>query len=309
MFFPLSDLPLELALDILRLAASTNVNQQYQSRRQVYQTATSLAYVSFGVRQAVMPHLLHTVILHDQNSVNLFVRSIEQQKVLASAASRLSLDYSQHVRRLWSNRCHTPLVHWPQDRYTNYHHLFDIFCRSEALGFTFDSIHLIYEALGGAQFRPHTLSEWNCRQVTFAGQYPRWNTLSSTSAGAAFLQRITHLTIWVPYDDTIDPADISPAGHVPNWINKVPFELMPNLLHFAFSLATPPGATATRILAYTLPTSSAQSSIIFRTWAGSSNPLSYGRFFNLDVDHSPPELKWEMAFLRNTNDLRVEIGR
>ncbi|KAF8967945.1 hypothetical protein BDZ97DRAFT_1916514 [Flammula alnicola] len=306
MHFPLSQLPLELALEILRLAASPSVHPN-QSQLHVYQTACSLARVSHNVRQAVMPHLLHTVILSSQDAINLFIRTLEQQQYLASINSRLKLDYSRHVRRIWGTRCWQPLVQQPTNYYQNYRLLYNLFGKAEAIGFDFNSLHLLYEVLGDAH--SDSLDEWNCNRVTFAGEGSRWNPITSTAAGLSFLKRLTHLTMWSPTNDTIGAASASDV--VPNWVQRVPFELMPNLTHFAFSLITSPGSTMSPVLVYSLPTTASdapqEGATIFRKWALSDNPLDYGTMYRLDVEYpqfsnSVPEISWEKAFLLGEND-------
>ena len=303
MAFPLSDLPLELALEILRLAASPQVHQ-CQSRHQTYETARALALVSHNIRQVVMPHLLHTVILNTQESVNLFNQSLRQQKRLIHLHSRLSLNYPSLVCRIWSSRFLDPIVQQPENHFQNYSLLCEVFSRAETVGFNSQSLHLLYETLGGAY--GHSPSQWKCKRLTFAGHYPRWNPLTSTTNGLAFLRQLSHLTICVPSHDTLGPPSDT---QIPNWIQRIPFEFMPNLTHFAFSLVTAPGAPTMPILAYTLPSAlrHQEKSIIFKVWAASLDPLTHGKLFNLNVDIPVsgvvPDLGYEMAYLRYEDDI------
>lgn len=195
MVFPLLRLPLELALEILRLASSPKHGhertQRLQSRAQIYQTASALALVSSRVRRAVMPHLLHTVILNTQATVTLFLRTVEKQKTIGS---RLKIDYAKYVRRIWSTEYYQPFAEQSEMPYHDYRLLNDLFCKADTLGFSFNSLHLLYEVLCGAQ--PDSLSSWTCKHVTFAGALPMWNSITSTNTGLTFLKHITHLTIW-----------------------------------------------------------------------------------------------------------------
>lgn len=288
MQFPLSRLPLELTLEILRLAVFPQVHQNHQ---QIYKTASSLALVSHGIRRIVMPHLLHTVILSTQEHINLFIRSVQQQQQFADIACSLSLNYSHHVRRLWSSQCWEPLVHQPT-HHTNYNILYPIFAGAESMGFNFDSLHLLYEVLGGQY--SDSVPHWQCQKVTFAGGSPRWNPITSTRAGLSFLKQLTHVTVWIPNDDDDDLT----SDPIPNWVQKVPLELMPNLIHFAFPLVYSPGSSVATILTYTLPTAAFpnQNTSIFRAWAIGGEPLSHGVITNVSMTGGI--LPWEMAYLR-----------
>jgi len=297
MQFPLSRLPLELALEILRLAAFPKADHHHQ---QIYNTACSLTLVSHAMRRIVMPHLLHTVILSTQSHVNLFIRTVQQQKQLADIGSSLALNYYHHIHHLWSTQCLEPLVHESTDR-TNYNILYPIFAGAESIGLNFNSLHLLYEVLGGPY--SDSLPHWQCQRVTFAGTSPRWNPISSTTAGLSFLRQLTHLTVWIP-DDT-SASDPSPRL-IPDWVEKVPLELMPNLIHFAFSLVYNPGSPMATILTYTLPTaaSSDQNTSIFRSWTISAEPLSYGVINHVKMTgiSASSTQTWEMAYLRGEGD-------
>lgn len=294
MQFLLSRLPFELALEILRLAACPEDHQQ-----QIYKTASSLALVSHAIRRIVMPHLLHTIILSTQAHVKLFIRTVKQQQYFSYIDSSLSLDYSHYIRRLWSTQCWEPLVHYSTDR-TNYSILYSIFASTESMGFNFNSLHLLYEVLGGLY--SDSLPDWQCQRVTFAGTSPMWNPIISTTAGLSFLRQLTHLTVWIPSDDDDDLASHPNPHLIPNWVQSVPLELMPNLIYFAFSLVYNPGSSVATILIYTLPTVAAQdqNTSTFRSWAISADPLSYGVIANVSMTgiSGSSTQAWEMAYLR-----------
>ncbi|KAF8161258.1 hypothetical protein B0H34DRAFT_372654 [Crassisporium funariophilum] len=304
MEFPLfSELPLELALEILHLAASPQLHPLDQK---VYNTATSLAQVSHFFRDAVMPHLLHTIILSTQEKLNLFIRTIEQQENFKSVGHRLRLDYKEHIHRIWSTQCFEPLVQHTASRYANYNILYPIFSRAKTLGLNFNSLHLLYEVLGGAY--TDCLPQWQCKRATFAGTFPRWNPITSTTAGLAFLRQLTHLTVWV----SGEPASTLAPNQVPDWVEKVPFEYMPNLIHFAFSLTGSSANPTVPVLTYSLPAESlpGQSSSIFRAWAKSSDPLSYGvlSHFNAAQDSNSlarVDTSWERAYLRGEDEYLI----
>jgi hypothetical protein len=310
MSFPFCRLPIELTLESLRLAASP-AQQTESDCLSAYATARTLALVCYGVRQVVMPHFLHTVVLNNHDSLNNFVRTLHHQKQLAKHTSRLCLNYPRLVHRVWTSRCWEPMQGTVlTSGHANTVRLSEILSNAEAIGFTFLSYHLLYDALSGVG--DSIERQWNCRRLTFAGNNPRWNPLTSTANGQAFLQRLTHLTIWLPADDAIGPPCLSLIDlglRVPNWVQRIPFEYMTNLTHFAFSLVTTLRMATTPVVVYVLSPSlrHQHNSTIFRTWATNSDPLSYGKIVNIDVGIvNSPEVddeKWGMAFLKGENDM------
>lgn len=302
MQFSLSRLPLELVLEILRLAACPEADHHHQ--QQIYKTASSLALVSHAVRRIVMPHLLHTVILSTEAHVNLFIRTVQQQKQFANIGSPLSLRYSHYIRRLWSTQCWQPPVH-RTTHCTNYHILYPIFAGAESMGFNFNSLHLLYEVLGGVH--SDSLLHWRCKRVTFAGTSPMWNPIKSTRAGLSFLRQLTHLTVWISNDDTDESASDASPYLIPDWVQKVPLELMPNLTYFAFSLVYNTGSAVATILIYTTPTASPdpdQNASVFRSWTTSAEPLSYGVTAKVNMT-GMRTLVWEMAYLRGEGEMNA----
>jgi len=88
---------------------------------------------------------------------------------------------------------------------------------------------------------------------------------------------------------------------------------MTSLTHFSFSLVCTPRMATTLVVVYVLPSSSPhqQNPTIFRTWATSADPLSYGKIVNIDVRiTNSPEVddeNWGMAFLKGENDV-ADLG-
>ncbi|KAH9485477.1 hypothetical protein JR316_0002385 [Psilocybe cubensis] len=305
MVFPFARLPLELALEVLYLAASTGWSANDRSQSRIYHTATSLCLVSSNFRQIAMRHLLHTVILNSHKNVVLFLRSLRQQNSYASKRSRLSIDYPRLIRHLWISECLPPLMDSPEDDFIDYRSFYHIISKVDTLGFNFDALHLLYEALGDEH--KAYLRRWDCRRVTLGINPPRWNGLVSTSSGAAFLREITHLTLWYP---TYDGVSRFPCGQVPQWIASVPFKHMPNLTHFAFTLVSTSTSPSTSVLVYKLPTSSSslkKGATQFLEWASSSDPFAFGFVFHLDINEpttgSIPKEDWELAYYKGENDI------
>ncbi len=305
MSFPFSHLPIELGLEIFRVAASPVQQADQSSPYQVYATARALASVSHSVRQVVMPHLLHTVMLNSHESLSKFIRTLQQQKWLASIGSRLKLDYSNLVRRFWCSRCWEPMLQ--ENSIPNQYDLLgEVFRNAETLGFTFSSHHLLYGILGGP-YGPNARN-WNCKHLTMAGINPRWNPITSSPQGQAFLRQLTHLTLWLPTENALKPSEAhqlprDSSLRVPSWIQRVPFEFMPNLTQFAFPLVGTPRMATPPIVVYIIPPylRQQQSSIIFRTWAMSADPIAYGKIVhvNIEVTQSPDvdDANWGMALL------------
>ncbi|KAF8201005.1 hypothetical protein BJ912DRAFT_1054459 [Pholiota molesta] len=236
--FALSHLPLELALEILRLAASPSAHcTQKSSDAVVYTTACILARVSHNVRHAIMPHLLHTVVFRTQQSLDLFLDTLEQQNHFAATNSTLKIDYRRYVRRIWSSECFEPVLNQHKDSYRNYSLLSPIFINAYDIGLTKNSMHLLHEVLDGRFISSVHPSGWNCKRVTIAGnEHLRWNGMVATEAGHSFLRQLTHFTLWSNPTHAQAPGIGVSANNIPAGVHKVPLDYMPNLTHFAFTL-------------------------------------------------------------------------
>ncbi|KAF9485934.1 hypothetical protein BDN70DRAFT_926980 [Pholiota conissans] len=315
-FFPLSELPVELVLEILRLAALPALHGPAQSRSNLskapalaYTNACTLALVSHRVREAIMPYLLHTVVFSSQKSLNLFLRTLRQQQQWAAQYSTLSIDYARHIRRIWSTECHEPIVNQSTDRYQDYSLLYPIFTKAYDIGLNVQATHLLFEALNHPNLYSNRAPAWNCKRLTIAGDNLRWNALITTAPGHTFLRQLTHLTIWSVATSIEAHA---PSG-IPDWVYKVPLEFMPNLTHFAFSLdVLCPGSLAMPILVYALPEETRgiePGGMAFRRWLQSSIPLdsdAFIRYLDLHELVISRNVCWETAFLRGDNNVWVQ---
>ncbi|KAF5320801.1 hypothetical protein D9619_001961 [Psilocybe cf. subviscida] len=315
MFFPIKRLPLELALEIIRLAASTDIQaNNTQSPVPRYQNARALCLVSHGFREVAMAHLLHTVIFADTESVHTFVRSIRMQMELHEQRSRLALDYLPLVYHVWCTRylLTSSSAHMAP---TPHSILYDIVRNARTVGFTFGAIFFLSEVISGAKVspwvqvdsksqltNPQPAEDWKCKRLTLGGMGIRWNPITSSRQGLAFLAGLTHLRLWSP-----NIHHSGPAGAVPLWLASVPLENMPNLTHLAFSLNHTEGSTKMDVLVYTCSGPSShtpsKSGHIFRRWATSADPLEHGTVVQVDIQNvgsvSPiPEHCFELAFLR-----------
>ncbi|KAF4620713.1 hypothetical protein D9613_000834 [Agrocybe pediades] len=306
MSFPLAALPLELGFEILRLAATPALEHDYPREGNIYANALALASVSFNVRAVIMPHLLHTVILSRQYQLNAFLVSISLQEILGRRNSRLHLDYTQLVRRIYSSECYEPFSSQPRSRYQDFSPVGRLMRNAESVGFHFKSIHLIYSILAflGSPLMP----DWNCRRVTFAGHIPRWNAITNSPTGGRFLEEITHFNIFAPHDDVTIPST-DPKRLIPNWFSRAPLNLMIRLTHLSFSLLCRPEDRNVRILIYKLPTTNPNNGATFLQWAASSDPLSHGKVVEIDVPNrgnDDEDVDWETMFYRGYQDIWLE---
>lgn len=303
MVFPFAELPTELALEIIRLAAFPEPQRLYL-RCSSYSTVVSLASVSHAVRRAAMPHLLHTVILSTAPQVIAFIHSIRLQHEYQIASSPLALDYPQLVHRFWATECWEPLVEETFDDLLDYGLLYEIISKVQSLGLNFRSLHLLYNGLASAAAQ--SLQGWNCRRLTLAGAMWRWKPLTSTPEGMAALSHLTHLTLWIPTQDS--RPIVAPEGtRVPQWVQHVPFVHLHSLTHLAFPLLTDgphhmgAGRPPIEMLVYTERHCPFKFDTMFREWSSSNDPLRYGVVIPLGSSGGEDAV-WEVAFLQGEND-------
>ena len=232
MTFPFTDLPIELALDIITIAAcpDSTPSNDLTCTRPLHTTALTLASVSRSMYRYTMPHLLHTVACCKTDQLKLFIRSFHDQRCRLPG-SALALDYPKLVRRFWATGIWESLVN--NDNDIDYRALYDIIRGVDCLGISFHSLHLIYNALECAHRDP-TASRWDCHRLILCGSHWRWSPLSSTAEGVAFLKHITHLALWVPHHDGTGVAKRTKI--TPCWATGIPFSLMPSLCQFSFPL-------------------------------------------------------------------------
>ncbi|OJA11788.1 hypothetical protein AZE42_07382 [Rhizopogon vesiculosus] len=100
--FPFVNLPIELVMLILRFAAHPNF-APYTGRRRInpYSSALAFCHVSKVVRRAVLPEMLETVMLTEEDHVIEFLHALRMQKEYSQQGHRLSFDYIPHIYRIW----------------------------------------------------------------------------------------------------------------------------------------------------------------------------------------------------------------
>ena len=275
--FPFTELPPELALEIIRVAASPQFQLPSVTtprRRPYYATALALSAVSYRIRLVTMPHLLHTVVLNSDIQTFSFNTSITLQHSFQQTSSRLALDYKKLVRRLWSTECWESLIIDDLGGLVDYSPMYEVIRNVRSLGFTTCSQYLLYS---GLEANPR---DWTCRCLTVTGLSWRWNPLISTSEGQAFLQKVTHLVVSIA-------SKPKSTNRLPSWLKNVPFKYMPALTHFAF-----PTFTLSRVDPGTC-----------RGWIETEHPELYEILKDVEIRPFPSlgeENKWELAFLRGT---------
>ncbi|RDB25336.1 hypothetical protein Hypma_007568 [Hypsizygus marmoreus] len=304
MTFNFTGLPTELALEIIRLAATPNYEERSSSRRPYYATALSLASVSYAVRQATMRHLLHTVVLSTHRDHIAFNQTLYLQSRFAFADSRLALDYPKLVRKFWSTQCWAPVVEDRPEARLNYAAFYGIMRNAECIGLHGRSMHLLHEALSSNGSQPTQV--WSCRRVIIIGPW-RWKPLTSTPEGLAFLRQITHLAACLSIDKSFT-SQIIPPG-----VQEIPFALMPNLTHFAYPLLRnrtqeeDSFCTSTEMIAYVVPPqNSVSAQPLIRQWLCSPDALAHGFAVPfremLQSSDALEDLWWERVFLQGDVD-------
>lgn len=309
--FKFTELSIELALEIIRLAAVPRVgNDAFDSvsfTRPHYATAVSLASVSYAIRRATMPFLLRTVVLTLTDNHVAFIRSILLQRQLKKRGSRLALDYSTLIRSFWSTHCWAPVVDEPPEDRLDYSALYEIIRGVGSVGLNYSSLHLLYNGLSSPIARAS--EDWTCQRVTFAGTSCRWKPLTSTPEGLVFLRKITHLTLWISGHD----SDSNDQEIIPSWVQQVPFALMPSLTHFACPLLRNQiqheGAfhVPTEMIVYiATPSVSNSGPSTLPRWLSSPDPLAHGTVVPFNIPRLPKDrpmdLFWESAYLHGASD-------
>lgn len=238
--FPLYLLPVDLALEIVRIACSSSFNDTFLS------TAAALSRVSYPLYKAAMPHLLQAVTLTQAKQVPAFMHSVQLQRQHRERSSRLALDYPALLKTFWVTECWEPLVDSALDRILDYGPLHDVMRNAEELALSANTVHLLYNGLSSTTSCSRA-EGWKCRELIITGSGCRWNPLTSTREGQAFLAKLTHLTILVPLEaDQIasveealkDPPQTSEI--IPVFLaNLAPIRHMPELRQLSFRISKP----------------------------------------------------------------------
>ncbi|KAF8070765.1 hypothetical protein FPV67DRAFT_1448441 [Lyophyllum atratum] len=227
-------LPTELSLTIIGFATSPDYGgcSNDPSPHACYATPISLAAVSFSFRQELMPILLATVIIRSHENLVAFIRTIQSQRQLDASGSRLALDYTKLVRKFWNTESYQNLACMASEEYLDYNFLYHVLKNMECVGLNNATLHLVQYAVDERHVDP--IEDWACQRATFWGRVWRWTPFTSSKGGLAYLGKLTHLAIWLE-DQSNQPVDDPRRLHT--WVKQIPFKHMPNLTHFACSLA------------------------------------------------------------------------
>jgi hypothetical protein len=101
---PFVDLPTELVLPILKLAARPNftlIGDGTLNRRDPYSSARALCLVSRDVRHTILPVMLETVFLWECSQVIAFVDALRMQTGYSEQGDHLAFAYANHICRIW----------------------------------------------------------------------------------------------------------------------------------------------------------------------------------------------------------------
>jgi len=340
--FPFHRLSTELAVEVIRHASTPDFGATSSN---VYSNPLTICLVSHEVRKAAMPQLLHTVLLSQGCNVYAFIRTILMQRTYRQNQSRLALNYSIYVKRMWCGMCREALVDEPRDSpmWLDYGALWEVMRNVESLGIDNSSLHLLYNGLatdvdamnadGVDEKGIMATRRWKCRKVTFAGDYWRWKPLTSTAEGSAFLASITHLVLWMREQSHCHHHGPQPASTINSrFMEDVPFEMMKNLTDVGFVLLRNPTkpipfgsfVAPTEMLAYHLPTcgttstdsTSDHDATVFRSWAMDyTDPVSHGLVLPLYVDpftngqRVSRVLHWEKAWAMGQSEYSWEAAQ
>ncbi|OJA13302.1 hypothetical protein AZE42_12415 [Rhizopogon vesiculosus] len=105
--FPFANLSMELVFLILAFAAQPDFAQTHEEKNP-YSSAPALYRVSRITRRAVLPQLLHTVLLSEESNVTPFMNALRMQKLYRQQGNHLYFVYAAHVRRIWIGQICTP---------------------------------------------------------------------------------------------------------------------------------------------------------------------------------------------------------
>ncbi|KAG2122355.1 hypothetical protein DEU56DRAFT_832503 [Suillus clintonianus] len=221
--FPFSYLPVELVLIILRYYAQPTFDQTAPySSKSPYSNARALCHFSRAVRRTVLPGLLHTILLGDNDTVRVFVHALHMQKMYAEKANHLRFDYIPHVHKIWigphGSRDPPPyrLHRIRASGYTLIERplaislLSPVLLAAPSIALDWTSMDLLEGCLEHAwksRAATHANNEhsplappWNTKTLilSYDSKPPTsgawWGCLTDTPQGSAFLQSISHLS-------------------------------------------------------------------------------------------------------------------
>ncbi|KAG2127856.1 hypothetical protein BD769DRAFT_1321491, partial [Suillus cothurnatus] len=206
--FPFGDLPVELALLILKHAAQPSFSQteSYKSKNP-YSFALALCLVSKEVRKTVLPEILRTVLLPRSHNVTAFMDSLRMQQAYAQQDHEFKFDYTKYVRRMWMGQFRGSLPGLSLDEFGPLQSGLDltplapVLLAAPFIAVDFENLGLLSGCLFHAQksradkhegspalYSPKTLMVTGSESMT-----RQWSSYTKTVHGAAFLASISHV--------------------------------------------------------------------------------------------------------------------
>ncbi|KAG2032675.1 hypothetical protein BDR03DRAFT_969457 [Suillus americanus] len=262
--FRFNDLPTELALLILSYVAQTTFDQaeKYDKVNCPYSSPLKLCLVSKNFRRAVLPALLHTILLPKSRNVRMFVQALLIQEAYKQAGNDLHFEYAPHVHRMWigldgGNLTPADLLANPQEcalqpseRPLAISLLTPVMLAASSLALGWTSVDLLIECLEHAwESRPatpvneeHSRPPWNTQTLTLSYGHPidrtKWKCLTDTPQGSAFLASISHLSS-LTYLCRDNPMKVY---RLPEWMKTAPLASFKSLQTFIlpYPCTTPP---------------------------------------------------------------------
>ncbi|KAG2364083.1 hypothetical protein BDR07DRAFT_1375270 [Suillus spraguei] len=255
--FRFRDLPAELVLIIFKYAARPTFPHPdtiVTENQNPYSAALSLSQVSKLVRRAVLPELLHTVLLPEARHVAAFIEALRMQKTYVKQNQRdLSFDYASRVHRMWIGECRgrlnafidnlTPFAAEP-DSESDVSLLSPVILAVPSLAMEFFSLDILLGCLEYAcsssdiedADRNNSPLPWSTKSLTLSGSIVAgWFAFVGTIHGYTFLTTIQHLTLltstfWETFRhfegfcaDDIEPRGPKPCK-VPLWMTRAPLK-------------------------------------------------------------------------------------
>jgi hypothetical protein len=208
---PFHNLPIELCHLIFTYAARPIFTPNERlCFTNPYTSALALCRVSRTVRRAVLPELLHTVLLERHRKVSAFVHALSMQKVYAKRENHLRFDYAGNVCRIWIEECGGSYMHLGHD--IDFSLLAPVLIASKSLAVDSRDLFLIVN-----RFQHHSNIDessppsWSTTTLTvsFDRYFPRPIDMPmNTIPESTLLASISHVIFLAPREFHFDPMSL-----------------------------------------------------------------------------------------------------
>lgn len=262
--FPFSDLPVELALLILKHAAQPSFSQtETYTSKNPYSFALALCFVSKEVRKTALPEILHTVLLPQLHNVTAFVDALRMQQAYAQQDHQFKFNYAKHVRRMWMGQFRGSLPGLSLNGFGQLRPAMDlsplapVLLAAPSIAVDFENLGLLSGCLfhawkyradshedSPALYDPKTLMVTGSESTT-----RQWSPYTNTAHGAAFLASISHV-ISITHTVTDSSRHLCRICHcdngsknykLPDWMAQAPLSSLQTfslpIPHSAYTLA------------------------------------------------------------------------